>query len=150
MTWPNMWHMISGRRPFVINEKNGEHHKVTEEADAQQTLCINGPTVWYVCCATNLFQRRKHKEEQQYVDWYRQASTRLEHLKRVDNPLVVRPQQRADVLPRGIAQPLGHAGPAPFFTDHLEASFICHNLEHKGKLLVKICEWRWLFSRECS
>lgn len=71
-------------------------------------------------------------EGQKCVEWYRKASTRVEHLKRVDNPLVVRAQQRADVFARRIAQPLRHTGPAPLLTHHLETSFVRHNLEHTG------------------
>lgn len=68
----------------------------------------------------------KHKKQRHE---YRQASTRLEHFKWVDNPLVVRAQQRTNVLARRIAQPLGHTSPASFLTHHLKTSFICHNLE---------------------
>lgn len=66
------------------------------------------------------------------MEWYRKASARVEHLKRVDDPLVVRAQQRADVLARRIAQPLRHAGPAPLLAHHLEASFVRHDLKHTG------------------
>lgn len=71
-------------------------------------------------------------EGQKCVECYREASTRVEHLKRVDDPLVVRAQQRADVFARRIAQPLRHAGPAPLLTHHLEASFVRHDLKHTG------------------
>lgn len=73
-------------------------------------------------------------EGQKCVEQYRQTSTRVEHLKRVDDPLVVRAQQRANVFARRIAQPLRHAGPAPLLTDHLETSFVCHDLKtHRRK-----------------
>lgn len=124
------------------------HHIVTKTADAQQTLTFVLMVLLCVIISVvqliNFNAGNTKQEGQEQADWYRQASARLEHLKRVDNPLIVRTQQRTDVLPRGIAQPLGHASPAPFFTDHLKASFICHNLEHTGRLLVKTCAWQWI------
>lgn len=60
---------------------------------------------------------------------YRQTGTGLEHLEGVDDPLVVRAEQRADVLAWWVAQPLGHAGPAPLLAHHLEAAFIRHHLQ---------------------
>lgn len=63
--------------------------------------------------------------------WYRYAGTRMEHFKGVDDPLVVRAQQRTNILARRIAEPLGYTSPAPFLTDHLKSPFIRHNLEQK-------------------
>lgn len=85
-------------------------------------LGLNTLTRQYICWRLNMWINGRRK-------CYRHASTRLEHLKREDYPLVVRAQQRPDVFAWRVAQSLRHAGPAPLLTDHLEASFICHNLK---------------------
>lgn len=102
----------------------------------QGSFTRTGPSVWlwvillvFIRADKSIYLSKTKYIKWTCVEWYRQGGTRLEHLKRVDDPLVVRAQQRADVFARGVAQPLGHTGPAPFLTDHLETAFVCHDLK---------------------
>lgn len=103
--------------------------------------CLHQNTSKHLHSSVECFGTHKHRNYKRWeknVERYRHAGTRLEHLKRVDNPLVVWAQQRANVLAWRVAKPLGHTSPTPFLTNHLESSFISHNLQQKSIISKKI------------
>lgn len=112
-----------------------------QRACVHMCLCVSG---------SFLTQSRWRKQS---VKGYRQTGTRLKHLEGVDNPLIVRAQQRTDVLARRIAQPLGHASPAPLLAHHLKAAFIRHHLQRTcGTLTVKhtvVAKWQLACASQC-
>lgn len=83
----------------------------------------------------HVFTRSRWRKRQS-VKRYRQTGTRLEHLEGIDDPLVVRAQQRTDVLAWRIAQPLGHTSPAPLLAHHLKPTFTRHHLQ--GTVIVNV------------
>lgn len=109
-------------------------------------MCVHERACARMCTAgsdchvsTGLCAKGKDTRKRHSVKRYRQTGARLEHLERVDDPLVVRAEQGTDVLAWGVAQPLGHAGPAPLLAHHLKAAFIRHHLQRTSVTIISTC-----------